>query len=317
MKLEDGEWIEIRTIDDVKSKDKAISILIKANCVVLGSSSSKERIFHIDDLVTSLDSNLGWEFELNNLGGFDVNIRLDSIEIVDIEKAINKLQCLLDCLAISQHVGFFIQHYSASPIQKSGISCSVGGVESLLDRVNLDEITTLNAVISSSNKSMIAARGLNQSYIENCLPSRLSMLWSAVEEVFKIESERLLTDDEIKNIIEAAEGIESLKEDKTRLELFKGAIKDPNRLPLMSRNEGIAKNISCVMDISEDDIYSKIRKTTSLRGKHVHTLSLRSWNEIEESEKFLQTALLYYLSDQKEKFEKTDTKRAIEKPKIS
>jgi len=126
------------------------------------------------------------------------------------------------------------------------------------------------------------------------------MLWSAVEEVFKIEPERLLTYDEIKNIIEAAEGIESLKKDKTRLKRFKDAIQNPNRLPLKSRNEGIAENISCVTDISEDEVYSKIRKATSLRGKHVHKLSL-NWKEIEESEKFLQTSLLCYLTCQKEK----------------
>jgi len=65
MKIEDGDWIEIYTLDDVKSKDKAIGILIRANCVVLGSRSSKERIFHIDDLVTSLDGYLDWKFELN------------------------------------------------------------------------------------------------------------------------------------------------------------------------------------------------------------------------------------------------------------
>lgn len=283
-----------RANEQYEYQDESIGTIVRANCVALGGRSVSQRIFHLDDLVASLNDFSDWKFELKNFGTFEVVIQLDSIEDGDIEETINKLQCLLDCLAISQQVGFHIQHYSKSAIKRFNANISIGPEERSLEKVNLEEITNIEKIISISTEASTAARGLNQSFIENCLPSRLSMLWAASEHVFGSKAEKLLTDKEIGALISAANEIESLKEDKSRLDKFKETIRDPNRLPLENRNIRMAKAISQVMNLSEEDTYSKVRDASRLRGKHVHDISM-NWKDIEISEKFLQKALLCYL----------------------
>ena len=283
-----------RANEQYKYQEEPIGTMIRANCVALGGRCVRERIFQLDDLVASLNNFSDWKFELKKNGIFEVVIKLDSIDEGDIEETINKLQCLLDCLAISHEVGFHIQHFSKSSIKRLSGIYSIGPEERSLGKVNLDEIANIETIISTSNEASIAARGLNQSYIENCLPSRLSMLWAASERVFGSKAEKLLTDEEIKVFVRTANEIESLKTDTSRLEKFKQAIRDPNRLSFENRNVLIARAISQVMDISEDDAYSSIRDASRLRGNHVHNISM-NWKDIEISEKFLQKALLCYL----------------------
>jgi len=242
-----GHQVEILTSDECiirraneqrRYQEEPIGTLIRACCAALGGRSSHQRIFHADRLVASLDSLWGWQFTLGDVvGTFEVVIRLESTDSSAAEEAIDKLKYLLDYLAASQQVGFHIQHCSVTPIPRLELACSIGPEERMLSPVTSKEIGNIETALSSSTEAMVAARGLNQAYVENCMPSRLSILWAAAEHVFGNRPKHLLTKEEIRCLLDAAEGIESLKNDSDRLGKLKEALSDPDRLPIKSRNK--------------------------------------------------------------------------------
>jgi len=185
--------------------------------------------------------------------------------------------------------------------------------------ITTDKIDITAATLSSDlNKA--AASGLNKAYIESTMSSRLSMLWATAEHVFRGKPEQLLTKDEVENLLKYAKGIESFESNSERLkslkkvlvdfgeekkdpkeellEKIKETLLDPNRLSFINRNKRMAYAIAEIMNISIEDAYSKIHRAAELRAKHVHQLSTEDLEKLEETEKFLQEALLQYLARQ-------------------
>lgn len=302
-----GHQVEVLTSDQailnrinkrIEYQNEPIGMAIRAQCLALGGRSTYGGVSHLDRLVESLDGLWGWEFKLGDaVGAFNVFIKLDQTDREYGELVREKLLLLLDCLAIIQNVGFYIKQFSCTFRPRIGLYCFAGMREEMLRPVTPEEINNIEAILSF-DKERLAARGLNQSYIENCMPSRLSMLWAATEHVFRSKSEPLLTKDEINQILESAKNVESLKNDPDRLDKLKNAISDPGRVFLKGRNRIMAENMARIMNISEESAYSKMSKASKLRGKNVHQLS-DDWDALREAEKFLQEALLSYLKRRK------------------
>ena len=309
-----GHQVEILTSDERTIRqaneqrhyqEEQIGILIHAHCAALGGRFSDQgrfypNKFHLDDLVASLDGLWGWQFTLGDVvGTCKVVIRLKSTDRRDALEAVDKLQHLLDCLAVSQQVGFQIQHRSIAPIQRLEPTVSVTSLEErMLPPVTSEEIGSSEAILSSPTKARIVGHYLNQAYGENYMPNRLSTLWTAAEYVFGGTPKHLLMEKEIRYLLHSAEGIESLRNDSDRLRELKEALQNPNRLPLETRNKRMAKTIAHIMGMRADDAYSKIREASELRGKLLHTYSA-NWEGIENSVKFLEEALSHYLARQK------------------
>jgi hypothetical protein len=307
--LSTGQQVEIVTSDErtigraneqLRYQQEPIGTLIRARCAALGGRTSHQRIFHLNNLVASLDGLRGWNFTMGDtVGTFEVLMRLESTDTGAIEETIDRLQLLLDCLAISQQVGFRIQHRSVAPIPRLEPSISFGPEEMMLSPVTPEEIRNIDAILSSREAS-VASRGLSQAYCETSMPSRLSMLWAAAEEVFGGVAVPLLNEEEVRCLVDKAKHIESLGNDLDRLKRLKEALSSPDRLPLLTRNERMARAIAPIMSTSVDDVYRRVRTASRLRGRHGHQLSENeNWENIEDSEKFLQEALLCYLRKQK------------------
>lgn len=302
-----GQKIEIITSDHLvirrakaqqSYQEEPIGLLIRALCSALGGRYSHERIFHLDQLIASLDGLWNWQFKLGErVGTFEAIKRLETTDRGSAEEALDQLSHLLNFLAYRYQVGLYMQHSSISQIPRLEPTVSIGPEERMLPAVTEKDIHDIEIVLTSP-KAVVAVKGLNQSYIENCMPSRLSMLWAAAEHVFSNKPERLLSNDEILCLFKAAETIESLRKDPQRLGDFKKALRNPDRLPLKSRNLRMAETIAPVMNISIEVAYSKVRRASELRGKNVHRLS-QGWKDIEDSEKFLQEALLCYIAKSK------------------
>lgn len=302
--LPTGHQVEILTSDErtikrakeqLQHQRQPVGMLIRVRCAAQGCSSADQRVIYADDLVKSLNGLWGWEFKPSDfVGGFEVVIRIETMGIDDAERAIDKLEHLLNCLAVSQEVGFHIQHCHVAPIPRAEPIVSIGPLEQMLQPIPQEEIDKILAILSS-NINMDVARGLREAYVENFMPSRLARLWAAAETVFASKPEPLLTKEEIEYLINKAKDIESLRNDSDRLRKLKEALSDPNRLPLISRNERMASAISQIMGIDEQDVLSRVRTASEIRGKHVHQLS-KDWGDMEASEKFLKEALLRYLA---------------------
>lgn len=306
-----GQQVEIVTSDErainraneqLRYQREPIGTLICARCAALGGSSADQRFFHLDNMVASLDGLWGWKFTLGDIPGtFKAEMRLESTDRGDIEKVIDKLRRLLDCLAISQRVGFHIQHYSIAHIPRCTLIpylASTGPEERMLASITPEAVKNIEATLLS-HEALVAARGLNQAYCETSIPSRLSMLWAAAEEVFGGKAKRLLNEEEVEYLLHHAREIESLRKDSDRLKKLKDALSNPDRLPLISRNERMADAIAPIMDINVKEAYDKVRLASELRGKHGHQLQGNLGKNIEASERFLQEALLCYLKKQK------------------
>jgi hypothetical protein len=224
-------------------------------------------------------------------------MKLESTDIYSVEEAKEKLRRLLDYLAYSERIGFHIQDLVVGPIRRCSLNpyaLGTGPEERLLDAVTPEEIAGIESILARS-KTRAAARGLNQAYVENYMPSRLSMLWAALEDVFSTKPQPLLSQEERNALLNQAEQIATLKVDRDRLDRLKAALSDPDRLPKKGRNERIAHGIALIMGISEDEAYSELTRTSRLRAKNVHKLSEDDWNAMAASTRFLEQVLRCYL----------------------
>lgn len=291
------EQVICRARNQLNYQNEPVGTIVHAYITALGGHSNKQRIFHLERLVPSLNGLWGWKFKLGiSTGTFEVEVCLASTESNSAEEVLNRLQIMLDYLAFCLEVGFHIQHSSVTSIPRLGPYISgIGPEERMVDAVSHD-VSNKIVAIQSCSEVLAALRGLNEAYIESTMPGRLSRLWAAAEEVFGGKPKSLLTNHEIVTLVSCAQQISSLKDDPKRLDKLKNTLKDVDRLPLESRNERMANNIASTMNISFEKAYHKVRTASKLRGKHLHSISRNQRGDMGTSEEFLQKALRSYLT---------------------
>lgn len=299
-RLSDGDQIELIT-DEMAAVNRAneqiayqrepVGQIIRARCAVLGSEHDDERIFHVDRLIPSLNGLSEWEISMDETAGiFQAVLRLDNIEKDKALLAIERLEQLLNSLASVIGVGFRLQHHSIAHLMRADVSVSFGPTERNLQPLSQEQISRVEKMLSV-DAALEAADGLNQSYVENLMPSRVARLWAAVEHLFSSEPKHLLSEDEIKELIACADRITPLANDDGRMKRLKEALKNPDRLSLKGRNERLADAIGPLVGITSAEALDRIRKISSLRGKHVHQLSSGDWEALRACEDFLQQVL--------------------------
>jgi hypothetical protein len=305
---------EINTTEIITDDEETIEFAIKKQsepyiiteihvvCEVLGTDIAEVGIFDLENFVHALNENSNWEFNLgDNIDSmFTITIRIESLNPQLIEDAIEKTQKFIDLLAISENVGILIHDISSCKTKKEPepIAVKIGKPKRRLEKPSKELISKIAYYSTSCDKNdlYIAAHGLNLSYIENCLPNRVSMLWATVETLFKTKPEHLLDKEEIKMLIKHIDQLDFLKseDDKWRLEKLKEGIKNPNLFSLKNRNERIALFISNELDLDYDETLRNIKLATSIRGKYLHELR-DEWSEIRKTEKYLQGILKAYI----------------------
>jgi hypothetical protein len=287
-----------RAEERLRYQNEPIGAILHANVSALGGRSTKERIFHLDNLVSSLDNLWGWKFKLGDKAGeFVVKINLNSWLAVDIEKVLGRIQILLDYLALRLGIGFLIRHYSVAHIPRANVPFldHWAAEERMVEHIDKQDVSRCVEQMMACVDYLHAARGLNEAYIENTMPSRLSRLWSAIESTFSSKPQRLLTNEEARLLIKCMEQIPSLANDSDRKKKLQDVINNPNRLPLLTRNQRIANNIASILEIDPVDSYERVRRAAELRGKHSHQIKNVEMSDMEASEEFLQEALRRYL----------------------
>jgi hypothetical protein len=284
-----------RVLKQQKYQKEPIGTQIYAYCAALGGKSSKERFFHLEDLIKSINGFQNWEFKISDrIGTFKVIIKIESIEKSQIEKTFSDLQFLLDCMAHYYQVGFQIQHYNISPIPRLDIIFAWGPEERRLESFDKEIILKIGKLISNEEIRNIA-HGINQSYTENNLTSRITILWAAVEQAFQTSPKHLLRTNEIEEILKIVSNIETLKTEPERLKKLKSILKDPDRIPSISRNTRIAQSVSKLLKLDNDMIDKKIKDISKLRGRHVHSITPENIIEFENAENFLRDILEKYM----------------------
>jgi hypothetical protein len=294
--ITDNQVIIDRVLKQQEYQQEPVGTLVYAYCTALGGESTKERIFYLNKLIESINGFQNWHFKLTErIGTFTVTIEIKSIKELEIEKTILNLQFLLDCLALYYQVGFQIQYYHKSYIHRIDPTISAGPEERMLQPLNQKTVLKIGKIISNTNIQNVA-HGINRSYTENWLISRLSILWATFEQTFRTIPESLLSNDEIDDIFKAASNIETLKADPKRLGKLKDILNNPDRIPLIDRNTRLTKSVSDKLDLDTDRIDSMIKKISKLRGKHVHNITTEdNKNEFLEAEKFLRDILTQYM----------------------
>lgn len=301
-----GDRIELLSSDDatmhrvetqLNYQKERVGTLIRARCVAVDNSIPDRPAHHgLDRLIESLNGLWGWTFNLleREPPAFQVEVSLDSTNRIDIEIVKDKLKTLLDCLSVSQQIGFYIQEVVIGPIRRCSLNpyvLDVGPQERLLGSLSYDEIDNIQTVLSLP-KAKSASRGLNQAYAENFMPSKLAMLSAAVEDVFGTDPTPLLNRSEIKNLMKAARAIGTLGSDNERTSDLKQALEGFKRL---SKNRRMATVIAPIMGMGENEILKKLQMASKMRGEQLHSIR-GGWDKLQKSVGFLQEVLRRYLS---------------------
>lgn len=287
-----------KAISQYKYQRERIGTIMNFQVVALGGRSDKERIFHLDQFISSLDGLFGWKFSLgSNIGEFKIEIKSNSVDDTDTIEILSRLQLILDYFAFYFGVGFHIRHKFITNIPRIGPYVSgIGGEERMLSPVTTTELEKINS-LKGKHLLLEAMRGLREAYIETTMPGRISRLWSTIETIFGEKQQKLLSDSEIEEILSNAALISSLEKDSKRLGKFKDTLQ---KATLTSRNEHIATNIALTMDKGFKETYQDVKMASMLRGKHLHRILMEDVDNMQSSEKFLQAALITYIEKQLE-----------------
>ena len=289
-----------------------IGTLISVSCSTAGGDSTEGRVIELVDFINSINGFNNWEFKpTNELGNFEIKIHFDTTGKSEIKKTKDKVQILLDTVSCYFKTGFYMQHCDVSPIPRKYLTLSWGAEERSLQPIDKRKLSKMMEDISTSDKTRKVAHCLNLSFIETFLPSKVSLLWAAFEDLFseKSKKQHLLTDEELDQLTKFAEQIESLKSDpEPRLGRLLTLIKDPQVISLDSRNRSLAQAVSDTLGLDFEDTFKSVKRASSLRGKHVHEFQPDKTEALKEAEKFLRKTLILYL---KQEF----TKKVNAKPK--
>ncbi|HOB58892.1 MAG TPA: hypothetical protein PKZ57_02295 [Methanoregulaceae archaeon] len=294
---QDDETIELAR-QKLKDQEIIVGIQITVFCEVSGTDIVDLGIFDLESFVASLNEVSDWAFKSNNSDStFDLCAKIEGYNDQAIMDIIESIRRFLDLLAVSQDIGILVHKIVTSPITKDNRPILTFGRQyRRIKKPSAESLLKIKQVLNSKEEELfIAANGLNHSYVEKCLPSRLSMLWATVETLFKMKPKHLLEENEVTSILILIDqsGILGSAEDKWRLEKLKNGIKDSNLFSYKNRNERIAQAISEELNLDFNETLSHIKRISFIRGKHLHDLTA-DWDEIRGAEKYLQELLKMY-----------------------
>ena len=281
-----------------KAQEELIGIRIIFKCAAIWNEPDKQHKAYIEKLIDAYNDFKSWKFEKEETGNFKITVTIGKDESVD--KTINEVQLFLDMLSFYHGIGFMIQNYSVFKLPRYGMASAIQQVKRPKP-LSMEEINSLKEKMKNSSDLMkLALHSLNISHYERESRSRVLTLWAAVEEISLkgFNQQKLLSKDEIKEIMKAVQNIPTLKNDLERIKKLNDVISNPQRLPLKSRNERIASFISNIKGISIEEAKKAIGKISKLRGKLAHTASVSqsSNEELEKWERFLQKVLKGFIS---------------------
>ncbi len=240
------------------------------------------------------------DYIVEKSGEFSLKIKInfDTIDENEIDAIIDQILKFLDILAISINVGIKLDDLLIMSRLKGNSSFGMSNIiHKRLTIPNEVEISQILMLVKNTKDERLysAAHGLNSSYVEQFLPSRVSFLWATIETIFRGNAEPLFSRSERKLINAAIKDLDCFKpEDEWRLSKFKEFVANPDRLPLNNRNKRISENICHQLGWDYDTTYRKIREISTLRGQNLHNLS-SNWEGLRDSEIFLQNILKQYI----------------------
>jgi len=206
----------------------------------------------------------------------------------------HRLRILLNYIAITRKIGIRIERYAIAKIPRFGPHHGLWAPsEGMIPPLTTGEIRRFVKLFSVSPEIHEIADGLNNVYLLTSLNSRLSTLWAITEAVFTDKPQPLLSNDEIKFILSSAIKIKTLT-GTTRLKELEHALKDPNRLPLKSRNRRISDNIAKTLNLNVENVYQEIMNASRVRGKYLHELKT-DIGKMRQAEEYLRTTLEKHL----------------------
>jgi hypothetical protein len=292
----DSNLIE-RAKENIDFINEPVGTHLFISCLVI-RGSTHDHDYDLTNVVRSLNGLNGWEVSIDdNCESFKIDIKTDFIlDEHQIKTIIKKIQYILDFLAITLGVGLQIKYYRVGKILRKAPSVIFGIIEERFPSLDVQTIEKIRGIISLDEDINVikARRGLNESYRENTLPSKLSRLWSCVEDLcFNEPQDHLLSPDELNKIKEFSGKLETLASDRERLDKFYSIISNPKILNLKGRNEIIAETISSKLGIAYAEAYDKIKEISRRRGEHVHNFQ-EDWEGLKDAKEFLERVLLRY-----------------------
>lgn len=289
---------EIKEFSNIKEiQDKPISYQLKVLCAAINGSDSNTKIHHLDRVIVNLQGIQDWTFEISKDDEeFIITIPFDTID--QFSGLLMKVEDFLSTLALISKIGFIIKntsiiHLTDSFQPKHGMW---GPQEYMMPPLSSMEIEKINRNLTFMDEnSRKILNAINKAYIENNLISRLSILWSVLESIFRGSATHLLTKKEIKAILNLKDKeLEGLKSNTSRYEMFKNCICQSKNFPNETRNQRIARNISKTLSLPEKEIYDKIKWISKLRGKNVHDFRLDD-PDLKRAEDYLIFIFMKYL----------------------
>jgi hypothetical protein len=241
-------------------------------CSVGGPDTINGALVSFDNVIADIQAILGWKVaKTDRQHTIEISFSIEGNDRTGLQRNLDQINALTLAISLKNRLGFVISQVNEGATYKGQpFSYKIGQQVKLGCRVFPSDLAAVER-ISEDADLLRAALALQAIYSAVTDDARLTLAWSAVEDIFGSGPEHMLEKGQLRAVIKALDSVDSL-DAATRHKLV-NKLSDAGLMAKESRNSRIARNISALLHKDSSEVYEQIKALTRARGKRVHSLS--------------------------------------------
>jgi len=282
--------------DLVRDSRTIIGYTLYIYCSVIGPDTIEGSDVDLGQVIANLREILDWKVSQSaHPHTFEIVFEIEGDDLLKVQTALNQAQDVCLALSLRNKLGFVVVPGTPSAKYKGQpFSLQIGLPVKMGCRIDPDDLAQV-AGISANEAALKAARALQALYSGITDDIRVTVAWSAMEDLFGSRPEHLLNATELSAVRDAIDSVKCLDADKR--EALKLKLGKSDLISKESRNERIASEISALLGRDRTEVLKQIRGLTEARAKCVHSLRSRG-GRITEHVAFVESVLLAFIGSQ-------------------
>jgi hypothetical protein len=262
-------------------------------CTVIGPDTIEGRDVALGQVITRLREILGWDVRKSAYPhALEIVFDIEGDDQSKVKTALDQSRDVCLALSLRNKLGFVVRPSSGAPRYKGQpFSIISGPAVNVGCRIDPDDLAKV-ARISADEAALKAAQALQAIYSGVTDDVRVTVAWSAIEELFGSKPKHLLDANELSAVQDAIDSVAGLDADKR--EALRKKLADSSLMSKESRNERIASEIGTLLGRDSAEMLKQIRDLTTARAKRVHSLRSRE-GSIAQHVAFVESVLLAYI----------------------
>lgn len=259
----------------VAERSSVIGYDLHAYCSGVGPDTILGRSLYLDDLISGLRGLLGWDVSISDYPHtFEISFTIKGDDQTSLTKRLDDVRRVALALSLRNGLGMVVDSWSpGTRYVGQPFSFKTGLQERHIQCPTLEQLSYVERIWRDED-ALAAATALQAFYSQVSDDSRISFGWAAVEQLFDRRATHLLEPSELKYLVDAVGGLDSIPVAKRNR--LVDVLRDPDLVSSEGRNARIARSISIMLREPLEEVYDRVKSLARERGLRVHALSGRA-----------------------------------------